>query len=201
MEQLIDARGLACPQPVLRAKKEMESGTGEFTVLVDNRAAKENLTRLAQGSGFSVDITEDAGGIYRIAFHQGGGMKEAAPAVQEKGTAGNQGGWVSLVARATMGDGDPTLGATLMKMYFFTLSESEDPPAAILFMNGGVRLPVQEEQIISHLRVLEGRGTRILVCGTCLDYYGLTARLQIGTVSNMYEITQCMGKASKVVTL
>lgn len=50
MEQLIDARGLTCPQPVLRAKKEMESGTGGFTVLADNRAAKENLMRLAQGA-------------------------------------------------------------------------------------------------------------------------------------------------------
>ena len=68
-------------------------------------------------------------------------------------------------------------------------------------MNSGVRLAVENEQVIEHLRQLAEQGTEILVCGTCLNYYGLTERLQVGTVSNMYDILGRMQAAAKVISL
>ena len=70
------------------------------------------------------------------------------------------------------------------------------PPAA------GVTLPAGEEaQVIESLQALSGKGCEILVCGTCLNYYGLTERLKVGTVSNMYDIADKLLRASRVVTL
>ena len=69
-------------------------------------------------------------------------------------------------------------------------------------MNAGVTLPAGEEaQVIESLQALSGKGCEILVCGTCLNYYGLTERLKVGTVSNMYDIADKLLRASRVVTL
>ena len=77
----------------------------------------------------------------------------------------------------------------------------EDKPGAVLFMNAGVRLPTLDEQIPAHLKALADAGVEILVCGTCLSFYGLTDQLQVGTVSNMYDIVTRMQRAAKVVSL
>lgn len=71
----------------------------------------------------------------------------------------------------------------------------------MLFMNAGVRLPTLDEQIPAHLKSLADAGVEILVCGTCLSFYGLTDQLQVGTVSNMYDIVTRMQRAAKVVSL
>lgn len=64
MSEKIDARGLSCPQPVIMTNKKMkEIGRGAFEVLVDTVTAKENITRLAQQSGWNIEITEEGGGI------------------------------------------------------------------------------------------------------------------------------------------
>ena len=88
-----------------------------------------------------------------------------------------------------------------MKMFFYTLTQSDDLPASILFMNGGVKLPVHNEQIAGHLRELSSKGVEILVCGTCLNFYHLAEQLQVCTVSNMYEIVERMKQAGKVISL
>ena len=56
-------------------------------------------------------------------------------------------------------------------------------------------------EIAESVRALQEKGTEVLVCGTCLDYYGLTERLEAGEVSNMYDILGRMQEAAKVVTL
>ena len=81
------------------------------------------------------------------------------------------------------------------------VTQGEDKPGAVLFMNAGVRLPTLDEQIPAHLESLADAGVEILVCGTCLSFYGLTDQLQVGTVSNMYDIVTRMQRAAKVVSL
>lgn len=41
----------------------------------------------------------------------------------------------------------------------------------------------------------------VLVCGTCLNYYGLTEQLKAGRVSNLYELLEKLQQAGKVVPL
>ena len=68
-------------------------------------------------------------------------------------------------------------------------------------MNDGVKLPTLDDQVAAHVQTLIGRGVEVLVCGTCLSFYGLTDRLQAGTVSNMFDIVSRMQAAAKVITL
>ena len=53
---------------------------------------------------------------------------------------------------------------------------------------------------LDDLKELELRGVRILTCGTCLNFYGLSEKLKVGEVTNMYEIAETMSKASLIVS-
>jgi tRNA 2-thiouridine synthesizing protein A len=55
---MIDARGLSCPEPVILAKRALDGKPENLTVMVDNRAARENVTRLATALGYRVEVTE-----------------------------------------------------------------------------------------------------------------------------------------------
>ena len=198
--KLIDAKGQNCPIPVIMAKKEIDAGQNEFLIEVDNPTAVENLQRLADSQGYRTTV-ESAGGIFRITFVKPSCevCSEAQAVIAQP--APKTGRWSVFVGKDIIGGGDETLGRSLLKMFFYTLTESEDLPSSILFMNGGVKIPVEDDQIVEHLRVLADRGVKIIVCGTCLNFYQLTDRLQIGTVSNMYDIVEQMKQADKVISL
>ena len=148
----------------------------------------------ASGSGAAAHVAEAAGVSVAAAPH--GGVPPVACA------SGTGCGYAVFVSRDCVGDGDAELGRSLMKMALYTLSESDDVPASLLFMNAGVKLVAGgEAQIAESVRALQEKGTEVLVCGTCLDYYGLTERLEAGEVSNMYDILGRMQEAAKVVTL
>ena len=198
MSPIIDARGKACPTPVIMAKKAISAGESTFTVLVDNTTAVENLKRLAANQGFDAAVTEQ-GGAFHLAFVRTG-CAACEEAVNSPLPAPG-GGWAVFVGRDIIGDGDRELGTNLMRMFFYTLSQGEDKPGAVLFMNAGVKLPTLDEQVAEHLKALSAVGVEILVCGTCLNFYGLTDRLRVGTVSNMYDIVTRMQKAGKVISL
>ena len=195
MTKIVDAKGKNCPIPVVMAKKEIDAGCPEFTVEVDNQTAVENLKKLAKNQGYSSSVSE-AEGVYYVDFVQD---CEACNALLDSDKP--QKSWAVFVPRDTVGDGAEELGKSLMKMFFYTLSQSDDLPDCILFMNAGVKLPVGDEQVIEHLKSLAEKGVDILVCGTCLNFYGLSQDLKIGTVSNMYDIVSRMQKADKVLTV
>jgi selenium metabolism protein YedF len=193
----IDAKGKACPQPVILAKKELDGGCSDLTVLVDNRAAVENLTRLGGSMGVSVSSGDSEGG-YFVRF-TGETVPGSAPLIS-CAPAGN--GYAVFIGKEYVGAGDEVLGGNLMKMAIYTLSQSDDVPAYVLFMNGGVKLPAGEEpQVIENLHALIEKGTKVLVCGTCLNYYQISDRLKVGLVSNMYDILGAMQRADKVISL
>ena len=198
MSPIIDARGKACPTPVIMAKKAISAGESTFTVLVDNTTAVENLKRLAANQGFDAAAAE-AEGVFSVAFTRTGcaACEEAVNAP----LPAPGGDWAVFVGRDIIGDGDRELGTNLMRMFFYTLAQGEDRPGAVLFMNAGVKLPTLDEQIPEHLKTLAEAGTEILVCGTCLNFYGLTEQLKVGTVSNMYDIVSRMQRAGKVISL
>ena len=181
------------------------SSMGHDTAVIDpDPASFERLSDDFRGytvAGVPIDQTVlRSGGIFSIDFTKAPCEPcAAANAVISQGSP--SGKWSVFVGREIIGDGDPELGASLMKMFFYTLTQSDDLPASILFMNGGVKLPVHNEQIAGHLRELSSKGVEILVCGTCLNFYHLAEQLQVGTVSNMYEIVERMKQAGKVISL
>lgn len=198
MKKVIDAKGKACPMPVIMAKKEIDLGTKFFAIEVDNNIAVENLKKLANSQGFEITI-EETEGIYLVHFSNGcEECQEVLNKIQGKKPLGD---WCIFVGKDIIGAGAEELGKSLMKMFFYTLSEDEDLPKAVLFMNDGVKVPTLNEQAIEHLEVLAQKGVNVLVCGACLNYYNLENELKVGTVSNMYDIVGVMKSTSKVITL
>lgn len=197
MTHIIDAKGKPCPQPVLMAKQAIGAGESAFVVEVDNTTAVGNLQRLAAGQGFSVEVEERAGGVFALSFEKTG----AAPACGEDAGDAQPKTYSVFVGRDIIGDGDRELGTNLMRMFFYTLLQSDDLPRSVCFMNAGAKLPACDEQVAGHLKGLVEKGVEVLVCGTCLNFYGVSDRLQVGTVSNMYDILTRMQQAGKVISL
>lgn len=195
----IDARGLQCPKPLMMAKKELDSGCFEFNIVVSNEAAVNNLLHLAKRMGCVCSIREGEG-EWILSFTSNGN-KPCCEEEHETGTSALK-DYAVFIGKDHVGEGDETLGQSLMKMALYTLSESDAIPSFVLFMNGGVKLVAQaDQQIIDSISALIAQGSEILVCGTCLDYYNLTDSLQVGSISNMYDILGCMQNVSKVITL
>lgn len=194
--ELVNAMGLACPKPVILAKKEIDAGKGTFVVAVDNDIAVKNLEKLAQSQNYTTATSEVEGG-YHVTFNGTG--KAVSQAEQSNHKQPNN--WALFVNKDSIGTSEGDLGPSLMTMFFYTLTESNDPPRYILFMNEGVRLPSENEQVAEHLKTLQEKGTEVLVCGTCLKFYDLADKLMTGSVSNMYDISERMLLADKVITL
>ena len=193
----IDARGKACPQPVIMAKKEIDGGCRDLTILVDNRTAVENLTRLGNSAGMQVTAGDNGNGLFVRLTGEGKIVEEPVIACPATGN-----GYAVFIGKDVVGAGDYELGYNLMKMALYTLAQGDSVPAYVLFMNAGVKLPAgEEQQVIDSLMTLLEKGSIILVCGTCLNYYGIADRLKVGTVSNMYDIMSAMQRADKVITL
>ena len=191
----VDARGLACPQPVIATKRALDSlDAGTVTTIVDNAVAKENVMKFARASHCDVSVSEN-GGLYTLVITKGDGGSPPPAA-----TAAKAGSQVFLMTRDTLGHGSEELGAVLMKSFFFTMTELEPPPRAVLFLNGGVRLTLRGSPVLEHIRNLEGRGVEIISCGTCLDYFGLKDELAAGSIGNMYTIMELL-TADKAITL
>ena len=198
MKKFIDAKGKNCPMPVIMAKKEIDSGVKFFEIEVDNKIAVENLKKLANSQGFTTTIKENNGN-FKVDFSNGcEECEEVLAKVEGKKPLGN---WAIFVNKEIIGAGNDELGQSLMKMFFYTISEGEDLPKSILFMNGGVKVPTLNDQAIEHLKVLQDKGVELLVCGACLNFYELENKLEVGTISNMYDITNAMKEASKVITI
>ena len=173
-------------------------------VLLWWREEDGDLSRLAtkQNLGFEVETIE---GGYLVKFSADGalaGQAQAAVAPVLSGMGAGGSGYAVFIGKDHVGEGDPTLGRNLMKMAIYTLVESDDVPSSVLFMNSGVKLVAGEEpQVVESCNKLIERGCEILVCGTCLNFYGITDKLEVGEVSNMYDILSRMQEAGKVITL
>ena len=106
---------------------------------------------------------------------------------------------VVVIASDKMGEGAEELGKTLLKAFVFSLTQQDKLPKTILFYNGGASLTCEGSPMLEDLKALEAEGVEILTCGTCLNYYGLTEKLAVGGVTNMYVIAEKMLNAGNVV--
>jgi selenium metabolism protein YedF len=202
MKQLVDARGLACPEPVVRAGKAM-AVADEVTTIVDDKAAVENITRLARSKGFSIEVTDRTDGTYLVLRREGAVAEPIteADAVACCSVGSSSGQTVVFVPSDCLGRGSVELGERLIAAFFHTLLEVSPKPQAIVFMNSGVKLTVEGSRALEDLRALKEQGIDILSCGACLGYFELMDKLAVGRVSNMYDIAELLLKAKKIVEL
>ena len=196
----VDARGDACPLPVVKAKRAIAelNGAGEVEVLVDNEIAVQNLTKMAQQKGYTYSAEKLAEREYRVLFTVGEPAPET-PAAPEACTPDARTDAVVAIASDKMDEGAEELGKTLLKAFVFSLTQQEKLPKTMLFYNGGAALTCEGSPMLEDLRALEAEGVEILTCGTCLNFYGLTERLAVGGVTNMYVIAEKLLHAGNVV--
>ncbi|PIY51156.1 MAG: hypothetical protein COZ06_05655 [Armatimonadetes bacterium CG_4_10_14_3_um_filter_66_18] len=108
---------------------------------------------------------------------------------------------VILVTNNGMGKADEPLQQTLFGKYTELLLQHKKLPAALCFYTEGVRLVCNDSPVLDNLRALEARGVRLIVCSTCLDYFHLADKVQVGIVGGMGDILEAQAKAAKVITL
>lgn len=209
MLKVVNAMGDACPIPVVKTKNAIKelSGAGMVETLVDNEIAVQNLTKMAQQKNYGVRSEKLGENQYRVIMTIGESADEAgAEAVEEETTAeetcmpdGRKGNKVVVISSSYMGTGDDELGAVLMKGFIYALSQQDELPKTILFYNSGAKLTCEMSPTLEDLMSLEANGVEILTCGTCLNHYGLTEKLKVGGVTNMYVITEKMMQADLIV--
>lgn len=195
----VDAIGKQCPLPVVMAIEAIKNSSGNenIKVLVDNEIAVQNLQKMAKQKGYETTAEKKNDREYQviITISEAAATEETVccqPDIIERGT-------VVVVSADTMGGGDEKLGTNLMKAFIFALSKSEKLPETILFYNRGAFITTDESLYIEDLKNIETQGTEILTCGTCLDFYGLKEKLQIGDVTNMYTIVEKQMNATKII--
>ncbi|MCW7753240.1 sulfurtransferase-like selenium metabolism protein YedF [Desulfobotulus sp. H1] len=198
----LDCRGRACPQPVLMTRNFLaeENPSENFCVLVDNRAAAENVKRFLENSGRACLVESRGGGFAVCASGGEGPEKEKGTVLVPKEGEGLRKILVVL-ANDRIGRGDGVLGRGLMTNFILTLDEMGDSLWRIVCLNEGVHLALEGAPSLDPLRQLESRGVEILVCGTCMEHYGVTDRRAVGSSTNMLDIVTGLAVADTVINL
>ncbi|MBW2708529.1 MAG: sulfurtransferase-like selenium metabolism protein YedF [Deltaproteobacteria bacterium] len=197
----IDCRGLDCPAPVLKTKEIIEQEKPEkLTVIVDNEAARQNVTRFMEYQGFNVSASEE-GTDFHVTGHAGEG---AAPAAKPEKTIESEEvkqKIMVMVGTDRMGHGDDELGLKLMVSFLKTLKEMGGELWRLVFVNNGVKMTISDSEVLPVLEELEKNGVYILVCGTCLTHFNLLEKKMVGETTNMLDIVTAMQLADKVVNI
>lgn len=199
MKHFVDARGLACPLPVVNTKNEIKTMTeGESVeVLVDNEIAVQNLTKFAGVRGHQIRAEKVQEKEYRVVITLGKPVAEEPETVACELTPKTN--TLVVLSSNRMGTGEEALGKTLMKAFVFALTKQDTFPETILLYNSGAYLSCEGSDSLEDLKLLEAEGVKIATCGTCLNFYGLTEKLAVGTVTNMYDIVETMNHAGKII--
>jgi selenium metabolism protein YedF len=200
-EKQVDARGLACPQPVVLTRKAMqEAGVDLVRVVVDRDVPAENIQRLARSQGWQPRVAREGGDIHLTLTRTEAPAARAQPQPETASVpSAGQPKVVVFVTSDLFGEGDEQLGRILMRAFVKTLKDLDTRPAKLIFANSGVRLTTAGSNLIDDLRSLEKEGVEVISCGTCLDFYGLVDSLEVGVASNMYEIASALVEADRIV--
>ena len=198
--KIIDAKGELCPKPLILTKKALgEIQENEsLTVLVDNEASMKNVSRFLSDNGMDAEVKQK-GKVYEIIVNKTGeeyrnanvdDYCEIDPILLKN---------VFVFKSDKIGEGDEKLGKILIQGFIETLPELDALPKALVFLNSGVFMTTSDSKVLDSLKSLNNKGTEILVCGTCLDYYQIMDQLQVGKVSNMYDILNWTNGEEKVI--
>lgn len=200
---VVDARGDACPIPVVKTLKALGAleGAGTVETIVDNRIAVENLTRMGENKGCAVttDQTADKEWHVSVVADKAVEVAEDEPDSLACDVEAGPRRVVVQVAADSMGIGDEELGKKLLKGFIYSLTQLDHLPTTMLFYNSGARVTCEGSASLDDLRNLADAGVEILTCGTCLEHFGIADKLAVGEVTNMYVIAQKLTGASVVV--
>lgn len=199
----LDVRDLACPGPVLKLKELLEAGEREISLWVADELCRSNVTRFAASRGAEVESRNAEEGTFLVSITAPDDAVAAAPGEEALLTcelpASSGHPTVVQIGSETMGSGDDELGTLLLRSFLKTQLDLQQPPDLVLFYNSGVRLCCTGSTLIDDLRNLVAHGIEILACGTCLNYFGIADRLEVGRVTDMLEIASRLAGAARTV--
>jgi selenium metabolism protein YedF len=201
--RIVDTKGQKCPKPIIETRKALrESLAGEtFQVVTNNRTAFSNISRFLGDHKIRFKVSEeDEIWTFQITNKTGGTISTpASNRLKEEPPDSSGSGFAVAVSSEFMGHGDDDLGRKLMKSFFISLSCMDEIPGVIAFYNSGVKLALKDSPILDTLNELEKKGTEIILCGTCVDHYKIGDRIGVGSIGDMYYITQKLSTSGNIL--
>ena len=200
---VLNCQGLPCPKPVMKVIELLQqSRPADIEVIVDNQAACDNVTRLLGTRGYTTGHKRVAT-LWHVTAHTDVALPVdaaeedlsrygCAPSAEDMRT-------VVLIVTPVIGSGDDALGARLMKTFLGTLPEMGQALWRVILLNGGVTLVAKGSHVLPELQALEQAGVTVLVCGTCLEHFGLMPEKAAGVTTNMLDVVTSLQMAHKVV--
>lgn len=194
----LNCQGLECPLPVVKCREFIRDEAPSICqVLVDSETASMNVSRYLEKKNYLVRVINDNPRLWRVCAC----LDENRPMSKsdEDFLSASTFKTLVLITSEYLGVGDDSLGAKLMGNFLMTLPEMGDNLWRVVLLNGGVKLSVSEGPALEALQTLKKKGVSILVCGACLEYYGLIDEKKVGETSNMLDIVTSMDLAEKVI--
>ena len=149
----IDARGFACPAPVLQTKAALEQeNLDTVRVIVDNEAAKENVSRYLETQGFKTSVEQTGNGFVVIGNCDTDAMPKKEPVQEPEADLKKI---MVMIATDRMGYGDNELGKKLLVNFIKTLKEMGPELWRIVFVNYGVKLTTEGNEVLPILTEYE----------------------------------------------
>ena len=208
---VVNATGRACPESVAMTRAALDKGAEELEVLVDNPQAATNVKRFLEDRGFRVLLQDDDGRLKLTAGRKTEPSVSAsqAPAPQVPAPVPvapmpvprPAEGLAVLITGKTLGRSDEELGEILVKGFLSAFSQLDVPPRTVALINEGVKLALFDSSSCDHLKNLERKGTNILVCGTCVNHFGITDSVGAGVISTMFEIVEALNGSGRILSL
>jgi len=198
MSDIIDAKGLQCPEPVIMTKNVLEKiDEGILTVLVDSVASRDNVARFANSKGCTVDIKE-VEDYFELQIVKGFVCEIPKPD-ETVNTLSNK---VIFVSSDSIGL-DRDLGCMLLTGFIKNFLEVEKQllPSKIIFVNSGVKVTCDNDEAIDSLIKLEKLGVEIYSCGVCLIHFKIEDNLKVGKIGNAYDTVVSLLEGTSVINL
>ena len=188
----VNAIGKPCPQPVVMTKKALlEAGKAGVVVFVDNEAARDNVVRMAKKGGFKVKTYHKTKKGFKV------DIKKSLLSEKTKNTVSKE-KIVYLFESDFIGT-NRELGKVLSSGFLNAIEELPERKSSIVLISKGVKLAIKKSYVLNRLKSLEEKGFDILICGTCLDYFKIREKVDVGKISNALDIMECMTDADKVI--
>lgn len=201
MEKTIDARGQACPRPLVMARDALKtlSSEDQLHVLVNDPVSAQNLEKMADQMNLPSKKVQQGTDYIVSMFVKKSFMVPQQEEIKCDLPVDVDRSFVVAVGSNIMGKGDEKLGAILIKGFIYSLTCLEKLPKSVIFYNSGVKLLAKGSESLADIKRLADAGVEILACGTCVEYYGLKKELGAGSIINMLEVVERQVRAAKVI--
>lgn len=187
-ELTVDVRGSLCPTPVIETKKVSDAiPNAVITTIVDNEVSRDNVEKFGKSRGYNVAIRQDGKDFYLTLSRN-----EQTDRAPVNAPIGNYGNRVILMTKDYLGEGSEELGRNLMKTFWVCMVEADVKPSKIYFINSSVKMVTNDSVHLEHIKKLADAGVDIAACGICLDYYGVKDQVGVGSITNLYAITDAI---------